>query len=131
MQILKKISLVCPVLFQPPRQLPEPPRQLPEPPRQLPEPPQGISCISPFLFFSGYFTFALEKSYAGGRTDLEFIGKFHTQFAGLRFLLEFKYYSNARWKKNTGKTGGKISRFQPPEADIKQIKAYEAQWKNE
>ncbi len=80
---------------------------------------------------SGYFTFALEKSYAGGRTDLEFIGKFHTQFAGLRFLLEFKYYSNARWRKESGKSGGNISRFQPPEADIKQIKAYEAQWKDE
>ncbi len=80
---------------------------------------------------SGYFTFALEKSYAGGRTDLEFIGKFHTQFAGLRFLLEFKYYSNARWKKSTGETGGKISEFQPLETDIKQLKAYEAQWKQE
>ncbi|MCP5054161.1 MAG: AAA family ATPase, partial [bacterium] len=45
---------------------------------------------------SNYFTFALEKSYAGGRTDLEFIGKYHGKFAGLRFLLEFKYYSNAR-----------------------------------
>ncbi|MCP4216296.1 MAG: AAA family ATPase, partial [bacterium] len=80
---------------------------------------------------SGYFTFALEKSYAGGRTDLEFIGKFHTQFAGLRFLLEFKYYSNARWKKVSGKIGGNISLFQPPEADMKQIKAYEWQWKKE
>ncbi|MCP4150998.1 MAG: AAA family ATPase, partial [bacterium] len=80
---------------------------------------------------SSYFTFALEKSYAGGRTDLEFIGKYHTQFAGLRFLLEFKYYSNARWKKSSSKINGKISRFQPPEADIKQIKAYEAQWKKE
>jgi len=48
---------------------------------------------------SGYFTWALESSYASGRTDLEFIGKYHTQFAGLRFLLEFKYYSNARWNK--------------------------------
>ncbi|MCP4148343.1 MAG: AAA family ATPase, partial [bacterium] len=65
---------------------------------------------------SSYFTFALEKSYAGGRTDLEFIGKYHTQFAGLRFLLEFKYYSNARWKKSSSKINGKISRFQPPEA---------------
>ncbi|MCP4155912.1 MAG: AAA family ATPase, partial [bacterium] len=80
---------------------------------------------------SGHFTFALEKSYAGGRTDLEFIGKYHTQYAGLRYLLEFKYYSNARWKKSTAKIEGKISRFKPPETDINQIKAYEAQWKKE
>jgi hypothetical protein len=89
---------------------------------------------------SDYFTWALEKSYSSGRTDLEFIGKYHGKFAGLRFLLEFKYYSNAQWKKisrklpgqSTGKKNqGKISRFQALEKDIKQLKAYEAQWKKE
>jgi hypothetical protein len=113
---------------------------------------------------SNYFTWALESSYASGRTDLEFIGKYHTQFAGLRFLLEFKYYSNARWNKikrglpvsagegeskmKNGQTGEpgtskktgkqnrrkkvtKISQFQAPEKDIKQLKAYEAEWKKE
>jgi len=102
---------------------------------------------------SDYFTWALESSYASGRTDLEFIGKYHTQFAGLRFLLEFKYYSNARWNKikrelpvsagkskmkngGTGEPGTgkrkkttKISQFQALEQDIKQLKAYEAEWK--
>ncbi len=80
---------------------------------------------------SGYFTFALEKSYAAGRTDLEFIGKYHTRFAGLRYLLEFKYYSNARWKKISDKIGGDISKFQPPGTDTKQLKSYEAEWKKE
>ncbi len=80
---------------------------------------------------SGYFTFALEKSYAAGRTDLEFIGKYHTRFAGLRYLLEFKYYSNARWKKISDKIGGDISKFQPPAADTQQLKAYEGEWKKE
>jgi hypothetical protein len=104
---------------------------------------------------SGYFTWALESSYASGRTDLEFIGKYHTQFAGLRFLLEFKYYSNARWNKikrglpvsagkskmNNGHTGEpgtgkrkkvtKISQFQALEKDIKQLKDYEAEWKKQ
>ena len=84
---------------------------------------------------SGYFTWALESYYANGRTDLEFIGNYHTQFAGLRFLLEFKYYSNARWNKTSKKTGGKnvtkISQFQPLEKDIKQLKAYEAEWKKQ
>ena len=89
---------------------------------------------------SDYFTWALEKSYAGGRTDLEFIGKYHNKFAGLRYLLEFKYYSNARWNKISRtlpgpaagkKSSGKISQFQAPGKDIEQLKAYEAQWKKE
>jgi len=109
---------------------------------------------------SDYFTWALESSYASGRTDLEFIGKYHTKFADLRYLLEFKYYSNARWnkisrglpvsasektngqtgepgsskrngKKNRRKNVTKISQFQALEKDIKQLKAYEAEWKKE
>jgi hypothetical protein len=89
---------------------------------------------------SDYFTWALEKSYSSGRTGLEFIGKYHTKFAGLRYLLEFKYYSNARWHKLSRtlpgpaagkKSSGKISQFQAPEKDIEQLKAYEAQWKKE
>jgi hypothetical protein len=84
---------------------------------------------------SGYFTWALEKSYASGRTDLEFIGKYHTKFAGLRFLLEFKYYSNARLNKISRGLGlkgaAKISRFQAPKEDIKQFEMYVEEWKKE
>jgi hypothetical protein len=80
---------------------------------------------------SRYFTWALESSYASGRTDLEFIGKYHTQFAGLRFLLEFKYYSNARLNKISPglPVSDKIAQFQPPAKDIQQLKGYEAEWK--
>ncbi|MCU0285216.1 MAG: ATP-binding protein [Acidobacteria bacterium] len=89
---------------------------------------------------SDYFTWELEKSYPGGRTDLEFVGKYHGKFAGLRYLLEFKYYSNAQWNKISRelpgqtagrKTGGKISRFRPPAKDLNQLKAYETEWKKE
>ena len=82
---------------------------------------------------SRYFTWALEKSYATGRTDLEFIGKYHTQFAGLRFMLEFKYYSNARLNKISPglPVSGKISQFQPPVKDMDQLKGYEAEWKKQ
>jgi hypothetical protein len=88
---------------------------------------------------SGYFTWSLESSYASGRTDLEFIGKYHTKFNGLRYLLEFKYFSNARWKKMSKQTSQKkgrknaslISQFQAPEKDIKQLQAYGAEWKKE
>ena len=91
---------------------------------------------------SDYFTWELEKSYSIGRTDLEFIGKYHGKFAGLRFLLEFKYYSNAQWnkisrslpmqspgKKTGRKTDWKISQFQAPGKDLNQLKAYETEWK--
>ncbi len=80
---------------------------------------------------SDHFTWEVEKSYAAGRTDLEFVGKYHTQFAGLRFLLEFKYYSNAGWKKISRDIDGSIEQFQPPETDINQLKAYEKEWKKE
>jgi hypothetical protein len=82
---------------------------------------------------SRYFTWALESSYASGRTDLEFIGKYHTKFAGLRFLLEFKYYSNARlYKISPGlPVSDKISQFQPPAKDIEQLKRYDTEWKKQ
>ncbi len=82
---------------------------------------------------SRYFTWALESSYASGRTDLEFIGKYHNRFAGLRFLLEFKYYSNARLNKISAglRVSDKISQFQPPSKDIEQLKAYGEEWKKE
>ncbi len=76
---------------------------------------------------SGYFTWGIENSYAGGRTDLEFTGRFHTKFAGLRFLLEFKYYSNAKWNKI--KTGKKRGEFEPPEDDLNRIREYKEEWK--
>ena len=73
---------------------------------------------------SGYFTWAVEKSHSCGRTDLEFIGKYHAQFAGLRYLLEFKYYSNTQWKKiSVALPGKKIQQFQALEKDLEQIKA--------
>ncbi|MCP5051746.1 MAG: AAA family ATPase, partial [bacterium] len=77
------------------------------------------------------FTFEVERTYVSGRTDLEFVGKFHTQFAGLRYLLEFKYYSNAQWNKISAGIEGNIPQFQPPETDINQLKAYEREWKKE
>lgn len=50
-------------------------------------------------FLSRWFTWNLERSYPQGRTDLEFVGKFHEKFAGIRMVIEFKYYSNAEFKK--------------------------------
>lgn len=48
-------------------------------------------------YLSKWFTWNVERSYPQGRTDLEFVGKYHEQFAGLRYVIEFKYYSNAEY----------------------------------
>ncbi len=50
-------------------------------------------------YLSEFFTWNVERSYPKGKTDLEFVGKYHEQFAGLRWVIEFKYYSNTAFKK--------------------------------
>ena len=46
-------------------------------------------------FLSRWLGFTVERSYPQGRSDLEFIGKYHEKFAGMRWVIEFKYFSNA------------------------------------
>ena len=48
---------------------------------------------------SPWFTWNVERSYPKGRTDLEFVGKYSECFAGVRLVIEFKYVSNAAFKK--------------------------------
>lgn len=48
---------------------------------------------------SRWFTWNVERSYPKGKSDLEFVGKYHEKFAGLRWIIEFKYYSNAEFKR--------------------------------
>ncbi|MBF0225020.1 MAG: AAA family ATPase [Desulfobacterales bacterium] len=50
-------------------------------------------------YLSKWFTWNLERSYPKGKTDLEFVGKYHEKFAGMRIIIEFKYYSNSEFKK--------------------------------
>ncbi|MCP4756563.1 MAG: AAA family ATPase, partial [Proteobacteria bacterium] len=50
-------------------------------------------------YLSRWFTWNVERSYPKGRTDLEFVGKFHEKFAGVRIVIEFKYYSNSEFRK--------------------------------
>ncbi|MEE4358266.1 MAG: AAA family ATPase, partial [Desulfococcaceae bacterium] len=50
-------------------------------------------------YLSRWFIWNVERSYPKGRTDLEFVGKFHESFAGLRMVIEFKYFSNAEFAK--------------------------------
>ncbi|MBF0227374.1 MAG: AAA family ATPase [Desulfobacterales bacterium] len=71
-------------------------------------------------YLSRWFTWNVERSYPQGKTDLEFVGKFHEIFAGIRIVIEFKYFSNADFKKF--KT--KITDFQLHAEDLKQLKGY-------
>ncbi len=71
-------------------------------------------------YLSKWFTWNVERSYPKGRTDLEFVGKYHEQFAGLRYVIEFKYYSNTEFKHF--KTP--IDEFILQEEDTRQIAGY-------
>ena len=71
-------------------------------------------------YLSPWFTWNVERSYPQGRTDLEFVGKYHAQFAGLRWVIEFKYYSNAEFKR----FGVPIAEFELQPSDTEQIAGY-------
>lgn len=71
-------------------------------------------------YLSRWFTWHVERSYPQGRSDLEFVGKYHEIYAGLRWVIEFKYYSNAEFKKF--KTS--IADFQLQAEDTRQIAGY-------
>jgi len=62
----------------------------------------------------------VERSYPQGKSDLEFVGKYNEKFAGLRWVIEFKYYSNTKFKEL--KTS--IEKFELLEVDTLQIKGY-------
>ncbi|MBV7332731.1 ATP-binding protein [Chloroflexi bacterium TSY] len=71
-------------------------------------------------FLSRWFTWNVERSYPSGKSDLEFVGKFHEKFAGLRWVIEFKYYSNSELRKlNTT-----IDAFELQSEDTTQIAGY-------
>ena len=73
-------------------------------------------------YLSRWFTWNVERSYPQGKSDLEFVGKYHEKFAGLRYVIEFKYFSNAEFKKL--KTT--IVRFALRAEDSQQIAGYVA-----
>jgi hypothetical protein len=69
---------------------------------------------------SPWFTWNVERSYPRGRTDLEFVGKYSECFAGVRMVIEFKYFSNAAFEK----LGTTIDDFKLQDEDIEQIAGY-------
>jgi hypothetical protein len=71
-------------------------------------------------YLSKWFTWNMERSYASGKSDLEFVGKYHEKFAGLRWVIEFKYYSNSEFRK----LATTIDAFQLRPEDTVQINGY-------
>ena len=76
------------------------------------------SFCSQILF--SWFTWNIERSYPQGGSDLEFVGKFHERFAGIRWIIEFKYYSNTECSKM--KCSPKEFTYDPK--DSEQIRGY-------
>ncbi len=71
-------------------------------------------------YLSPWFTWNIERSYPQGKSDLEFVGKYHEQFAGLRWVIEFKYFSNATTKAKKFR----LDQFELIETDGEQIRGY-------
>ncbi len=71
-------------------------------------------------YLSRWFSWNVERSYPQGRSDLEFVGKYHEQFAGLRYVIEFKYYSNAAFRE----LQTTIDDFALQDEDTRQIAGY-------
>jgi hypothetical protein len=71
-------------------------------------------------YLSPWFTWNVERSYPQGKNDLEFVGKYHEQFAGLRWVIEFKYFSNSAMKEKKIR----LDRFTLIADDDEQIRGY-------
>lgn len=73
-------------------------------------------------YLSIWFTWNIERSYPQGRSDLEFVGKYNEKFAGIRWLIEFKYLSH----RASSKIKEPLTSFTPRQEDITQISGYAA-----
>ncbi len=71
-------------------------------------------------YLSHWFAWNVERSYPQGKSDLEFVGKYHEKFAGLRWVIEFTYYSNAELRRL--KTS--LEAFQVRQEDTHQVAGY-------
>lgn len=71
-------------------------------------------------YLSPWFTWNLERSYPQGKSDLEFVGKYHEQFAGLRWVIEFKYFSNSAMQEKKIR----LEQFKLIATDDEQIRGY-------
>jgi len=65
------------------------------------------------------FVFNIESNYPSGRSDLEVLGKYHTKFKNLKWVIEFKHFSKEKAKKD-----GIYDLMQARDKEITQVSAY-------
>ncbi|MEM7538738.1 MAG: PD-(D/E)XK nuclease domain-containing protein [Chloroflexota bacterium] len=70
--------------------------------------------------FPPWFLLNVETSYPKGKSDLEFIGKNEQQFAGMHWILEFKYYSKTKMREKDVD----LQTFEALGDDIAQVQGY-------
>jgi len=71
-------------------------------------------------YLSYDFTFSIEANHPSGRSDMEILGKYHTEYKDIRQLIEFKYFNKA-----DGKAKGILELTEAFKEDIDQINKYE------
>ena len=70
-------------------------------------------------YLSRYFVLNIESNYPSGRSDLEFLGKYHTKYKNLKWVVEFKHFSKENAKKE-----GIYDLKKAREKEIAQVSAY-------
>ena len=70
-------------------------------------------------YLSRSFVLNIESPYPTGRSDLEFLGKYHTQYKNLKWVVEFKHFSKENAKKE-----GIYDLKEAREQEISQVSAY-------
>ena len=70
-------------------------------------------------YLSRNFILNVEVNYPSGRSDWELLGKYHTEYKNLKYIVEFKHFSKIKAKKL------KIQELQEPfEEDVIQVQNY-------
>ena len=70
--------------------------------------------------FPPWFLLNVETSYPKGKSDLEFVGKNERQFAGMHWIIEFKYYSRRKMREKEIN----VKTFQSVKEDVSQVQGY-------
>jgi len=70
-------------------------------------------------YLSRNFVFNIEVNYPSGRSDWELLGKYHTEFKNIKYIIEFKHFSKEEARKQKV-----VSLKKPFEDDIIQVNGY-------
>jgi len=71
-------------------------------------------------YLSTRFAFSIEVNYPSGRCDWEMLGKYHTEHCDLKYLVEFKYFTNEE-----GQRRGILDIDAPFPEDVEQVAGFE------